>query len=235
MNNSLRFIEAYNIIDKTLRSQYSIKANIGFSEVVRQTASRNSIVRKFEDELFSYGRLRNAIVHNITDTIIAEPHDEVVERIVHIADMLTSPPKVKDVLKQKTIVSFTVEQTLYDVIEAITKYNYSNIPIYQDDKITGVLNSKVVLVNIGFLLKDGETITYEKLKSIKLKEVPLNDDDHYVFAAEDIDIIEALSIFYGNPRLKAIMLTRDGTRKGPVTSIITSSNIITFGNILDKI
>ena len=41
----------------------SIKASLGFGEVVRKVAPINSIIKKYEDDLIEYGRLRNAIVH----------------------------------------------------------------------------------------------------------------------------------------------------------------------------
>ena len=81
-SNALRFINAYNQIDQTLRAVYNFKRNITFSDMIRRAVSLNSIVRRYEDKLIDYARLRNAIIHNSNEErIIAEPHDDVVEEI----------------------------------------------------------------------------------------------------------------------------------------------------------
>ena len=68
--NASRFIDAYNKIDHSLRAQYNLKRGQSFADVVRRCAELNSIVRKFEDLLIDYARLRNAIVHSSYDDMI---------------------------------------------------------------------------------------------------------------------------------------------------------------------
>ena len=83
--NSKRFIDAYNNIDYALKTRYNLNRAMGFSDLIRKSVSMNYVVRKYEDDLIDYGRLRNAIVHNNNeDFVIAEPHDSVVENIEHI-------------------------------------------------------------------------------------------------------------------------------------------------------
>ena len=84
--NASRFISAYNRLDQGLRDIYSIKKNLNFADMIRKVAGVNTVVLKFEEELISYGRLRNAIVHNSKEEkIIAEPNIEVVEKLEKIA------------------------------------------------------------------------------------------------------------------------------------------------------
>ena len=81
--NARRFINAYNKIDYAIRVQHGFKRSMSFSEVVRKAVPLNYIVRKYEDDLVDYGRLRNAIIHKSNDEyIIAEPHEEIVEKIM---------------------------------------------------------------------------------------------------------------------------------------------------------
>ena len=69
--------------------------------------SVNHVVRKYEDDLITFGRLRNAIIHGSNDEIlIAEPHEDVVKKIELIERLITTPPKVLDVLPIKDV--FTV-------------------------------------------------------------------------------------------------------------------------------
>ena len=72
-----RFISAYNRLDQGLRDIYSIKRTLNFADMIRKVATVNTVVKKFEEDLIDYGRLRNAIVHRSSDEIIAEPNVDV--------------------------------------------------------------------------------------------------------------------------------------------------------------
>ena len=74
----VRFLNAYNLLDHSLRTQYNFKTNISFSDLIRRCASLNQVIRSYEDNLVELARLRNAIVHSHSDRIIAEPHEDVV-------------------------------------------------------------------------------------------------------------------------------------------------------------
>ena len=80
--NAERFITAYNSIDYSLRTIYNFKRSMSFSDVIRRGVVLNSVVRKYEEDLIDFGRLRNAIIHQGNSKYtIAEPHDDIVEKI----------------------------------------------------------------------------------------------------------------------------------------------------------
>lgn len=233
--NASKFIEAYNIIDKTLRARYGIKANITYSELLRQTISKNYLVKKYEDELYDFGRLRNAIVHKSTDKIIAEPHDDVRELICHIADLMTTPPLVMDVVRKAEIIAFDSERNLYDLIDAIYQYNYTNVPVYKDNVVLGVVNSKQVVREVAHIMQQKNELNISALKKVKLSDIVRIDLTQYVFASTKVNIIDVMTMFNTNPRLKAVMITRTGTNTMPIEAVITSSDWFSFSNILDKL
>ena len=87
LTNAQRFVNAYNAIDQTLRARHNIRRSLSFSDMIRRTVAVDYIVRKYEDVLIDYGRLRNAIIHKSNDKfLIAEPHEEVVAEFEKIAD-----------------------------------------------------------------------------------------------------------------------------------------------------
>ena len=80
-----RFIECFNKVDYALRTKYNLNRSMSFSDLIRKTVALNFVVRKYEDDLIDFGRLRNCIVHNASGEAIAEPHQDVVEQIEHIS------------------------------------------------------------------------------------------------------------------------------------------------------
>ena len=83
VRNSDRFIVAYNRIEKVLAEKADVNGYFPFYRLIDKVKITNSVVRKYEDDLREFGDLRNAIVHDRTgiDYVIAEPHDDIVERI----------------------------------------------------------------------------------------------------------------------------------------------------------
>ena len=102
-NNSCatRFINAYNEIDHALRTQYNFKQNISFTDLVRRCASLNAVIKNHEDDLISFARLRNAIVHSVGEYIVAEPHENVVSAMEKIMRLVTTPPLAVDALGRR--------------------------------------------------------------------------------------------------------------------------------------
>ena len=106
IENASRFINSYNKIDAQLRSLYNFRGGQSFTDIVRQSAAKNATVRRYEDELTDYARLRNAIVHqSMDDVIIAVPCDEVVEEMERIERLLCTPPTIGETLSEKKVTS----------------------------------------------------------------------------------------------------------------------------------
>ena len=130
--NAAEFINSYNKIDAQLRQLYDFKPSQSFSDMVRRSAEKNGVVRKYENDLMDFARLRNAIVHQSTDgKIIAVPCDEVVEEIQLIERLLCTPPTIGATLREKRIVSVDDSISLKQVIRLIANTNYSNLPVYR--------------------------------------------------------------------------------------------------------
>lgn len=103
-SNAIRFIDSYNKIDNTLRSIYGINDHTGFSDMIRRLAVKNYLVKLYEEELVSYARLRNAIVHkSTTEEVIAEPHDDVVAKIEQIERLVCIPPCALEVVGKEML------------------------------------------------------------------------------------------------------------------------------------
>ena len=169
--NAQRFIHAYNTIDQTLRCLYNFKRSMSFSDVIRRSVPVNYLVRKYEDKLVDYGRLRNAIIHKSNDEyIIAEPHSDVTIEFEHIANLIATPPKALELLEKTEVVTTTHNTSLGDVIKLMEKTKFSNIPIYRDNELIGVASGKYIVEAIGNLLKSGANID-KAIKSTTIEQV----------------------------------------------------------------
>ena len=232
-SRGLRFLNAYNLLDHSLRVQYNFKTNISFSDLIRRCASLNQVIRSYEDSLIELARLRNAIVHSRGDRLIAEPHEEVVAEIEKIARIISTPPLVVDVIKSTKVDTIQHTATVKDFLIRANDVGHSNIPAYKDQKLIGVMSRFVLTEHMGKVLKDGRNI--EKFLSETtienyLREFPNNN--HFVIASAKVTIEDTLA-FFTNKKLISVIITSDGTADGKLMGIVVSADIMDLMKVLE--
>ena len=235
-SNSMRFLSAFNNIDYAIKTRYNLNRTSGFSEAVRRAVSYNYIIRKYEDDLVSYGRLRNAIVHDNGDYTIAEPHIDVVEKIEKIERLITTPPRALETVARRDVLMVEASKSMQDVIMLIASSSYSNLPVYnQDNEIIGIANGQKILDSFGkYLLSGGKAETY--LKYVKIEDMILKTEnsDYYAFANKDITVEQALGLFHQNSKLLAVLVTENGGAKEKPLGIMTGADVLKMNKILEN-
>ena len=236
-SNSKRFLDAYNNIDYTLKTRYDFNRAMGFSDLIRKTVSINYIVRKYEDELIDYGRLRNAIIHNNNeDFVIAEPHEEVVKEIEHIEKLLTTPPKALETVAMRKVLVTYAGKSMREVIMLMAESNYSNIPVYNNNKeLIGVANGQKILNSLGqFLLSGGKCSTF--LDNVQIEDMlsSLNQSNYYIVKGANCTIEEVLKEFDNNHKLLAVLFTKHGYNTEMPLGIMTGLDVQAAQKILEN-
>lgn len=236
LSNARRFIQSYNNIDYTIRTRYNLNRSMGFSELIRKSVALNYIVRKYEDDLIDFGRLRNAIVHGNEDYIMAEPHIDVVEQIEKIERLLTAPPKALELVCRRDVLTISSDQSMKDAIMLIASSSYSNIPAYNDKgEIIGIANGQKILDSFGkHLLSGGKADSF--LNNVKIEDMlsKIENSNYYIFANKDLTVEDALEFFHNNSKLLAILVTKNGGAKEKPLGIITGSDVIKMNTILEN-
>ena len=234
--NSRRFINAFNQIDYSLRTQHNFKRSMGFSDMIRRACSINHIVRKYEELLIDFSRLRNAIVHGSTGEItIAEPHDDIVEKIEHLARLISTPPKAIDVLSEKVVMIVNYDLPVKEVIKTINSTSFSNLPVYKNGELIGVANGQKILDFMGKWLNDGKDID-KFLNDVKIEQLISQsvDNRYYTIMCSDVTIDQVLAEFLANRKLLVVIMTKTGTMNEPPLAIITSTDYMELDKILEK-
>ena len=234
-SNAERFIAAYNTIDYSLRTIYNFKRSMSFSDVVRRSVVLNSVVRKYEEDLIDFGRLRNAIIHQGNSKyIIAEPHDDIVEKIEKLAILISEPPVALDRVGNTEVITINNDMTVGKAIELIYRTGYSNLPTYEGEKLIGVINGRKLINVLGERISAGANVQ-EFLETVTVGEIVshMGDDYYYMLADEKLSIDSAMNFFENNRKLLIILITKGGKDTGKPLKIISSADIIDMKKILD--
>lgn len=233
-SNAGRFITAYNRLDKCIRDIYNFKPALSYSDVIRKSASVNSIVKKYEDDLIDYGRLRNAIVHRSDDKIIAEPHDDVVEQMESIVRMITTPPLAMQSVVNRNVFIAEGEVKLADVMKELYATGYSNVPVYLKGTLVGVINRKMLIDAIGRAVQMGEDLNAMMNKRVVDALTVLDAGNHYEVVSEKTTIDNVLYMFQQNRKLSTVIITPSGAYTELPVGIVVTADIIDMQTILDN-
>ena len=231
-----RFINAYNQIDHALRTQYNFKSNISFTDLVRRCSQLNMMVKNHEDDLISYARLRNAIVHSVTDYVIAEPHEEVVKLLEKIARVVSTPPLAIEALGKHSVVTVQSHISLREWLIEKSKVEYSNLPVYKGNALIGVMYFRNYVSAFGKLMAARKNIdefvdctTVEEF----LRDFP-SPDKQYQLVSAGITIEEVLKVFNDNRKIICLIVTKTGNFLEPPVRIITRADIMDLMSVVEK-
>lgn len=235
-SNAMRFIECFNRVDYALRTKYNFNRSMSFSDLIRKSVALNYVVRKYEDDLIDYGRLRNAIVHRSSgDKVIAEPHDEVVAHFEKIEALINKPAVALDTVCRRDILSVDAEKSMEEVIKLISSSHYSNIPVYKDNTLIGIANGQKIIDAFGaYLIAGGKAKVF--LENVKIEDMlqKIQNSNYYLVMPANLTVEQALDEFHKNPKLLAILLTKTGKDTEIPLGIITTGDILTMNSILDQ-
>ena len=231
-----RFINAYNQIDHALRAQYNFKNNISFTDLVRRCSSLNSIIKTHEDDLISFARLRNAIVHAVGDYIVAEPHETVVKAMESIVELITTPPLALEALGRRKVAVISSCSTLAEWLVEKNRVGYSNLPVYKGNMLIGLMHWRQYFSGLGKVVLERRSVDqYLQCTTVEefLQENP-SRDELYKLVSERVTIEEMLRLFDVNRKLVCVIITKAGKAMESPLRIVTRVDIMDLMKVLES-
>lgn len=232
--NSRRFIDAYNRLDQGMREIYNIKPQVNFSDCVRKVATVNSVIRKYEDDIIEYGRLRNAIVHKSGEETIAEPNTAVVEKLEQIARLICTPPRVLDTVANRSVYCVDAKTPLSEVLINMFQTGYSVVPVYDSGTLVGVINRKMIVETIGATISAKIDLD-EFMKAPVCEALDLaSSSSSYEVVGSSVTIDNVLYLFQQSKRLSVVIVTKNGNYNEQPLGVVVTSDTIDMQTIIDN-
>ncbi|MCD5324163.1 MULTISPECIES: CBS domain-containing protein [Pontibacillus] len=226
--NVERFEVAFNQIHTKLKELSHNEPNHNFMNLLHKIRERHTTIRYHFQELKQYAKLRNALVHEKVREgfYIAEPHLDVITKLENINRALHQPPYAT-AIASKNVLYFEEESQVKDVLRAIKRYGFSQVPVYVGREFKGLLTE-------GGLLRwftEHMTDEYVPVGEVTVNEVLYVEDHHNVaFIAKDKTIYDVEDLFGEyfdrNEKLEAILITETGSRNEKPLGIITTWDLV---------
>ncbi len=233
MKNVDIFLQTYNDLDKEIRKLLGIDTYLSHYKVLEKISRRNELISRNLDELKTYARLRNCIVHDTisgTEKPIAEPLPEIVENYKKILNRLINPLTVYDICTHRSkILLASPNQLAIDVMHAMKQQLISRVPIIKNERVIGVFNGNTLIYYMtnaeNPIIRNNTTIN-DFMRYISLDAYR---KEHFEFVNKYVSVFEAESLFKSknknNHKLIALFITSDGTQNGKLLGIVTEWDI----------
>jgi CBS domain-containing protein len=223
MSNADRFLDAFNTIEQELYRMLELGQHRRFYELVKLASRINPVIERYKSDLLEYGDLRNAIVHTRTDgRVIAEPNDQTVAEIEHIASYLLEPPRVVPLFRRE-VVTMNAADPAGKAVKFMYRRGYSQIPIKDGPAVTALLTAGTVVRWLADCLdRDGFNPRETAIAAVlKYTEHPHN----FKFVDTATSLFQVQDLFYqyghGGKKLEAVLITDNADPAEPLLGIIT--------------
>lgn len=231
MQNSNRFLIAYNSIENSMKKYASSDYHLPFTKLLQISKKHNAIIRKYYSELKDFAELRNAIVHDSFDSAyaIAEPHAKIVKKIEFIEQEITEPQKIIPLFRNK-VTTFQADNSLKDILNAINFFSYSKFPIYDNKDYCGILTKEGI---VNWLAANVDKISTISFSDITVKTILQHqkNKNNFKFVSRNSTLYDVNEIFnknseINNKKIEALLVTDHGEVSEPLLGIITLEDLI---------
>ena len=223
-----RFELAFNRIHARLKELSKGSNRDRFIDLLQENKDKYSAFRYHFYKLKQYAKLRNAIVHEEVEDgyYIAEPHISVVEDIEKISESVYHPPKVLD-LASKPVVFLHVQTPMEQVLQLISKHEYSQYPVYEEQRFKGLITEG----GVAKWLADHIHESFDVIKRCCASDIlEIEKKRNVAFMKKDKDIYELENLFeqFSKKRLKleAVIITETGDQHEKPIGIVTAWDLL---------
>lgn len=229
-HNADRFLNTFNAMERYLQHQFNKGNHAPFRWLVKTAANRDALYRRFQEDLFIFGDLRNVIVHNdrFEGRTIAEPSDEIVDRFDEIWHTVQHPDHV-DIFEKKVLYCFA-DDKLDKALNIMLKHKITLIPVISNSQIVDVLNGNHITFWLGNqeIASPSETTINQVLEHAEYRY-------NFGLISRRMSVFEAAELFRNsfknepkNRYYDALIITNNGKIEEKITGIIVLKDIAKY-------
>lgn len=219
MDEFNEFLLCYNRIHDTLRTLAGNKT-LSFSRALNATSARFARVARVKKELDEYRILRNAIVHDSTQELIAIPCKSTIDRIRAIEQTIRRPSSLLSYLPGRRVFTVSEHNSLAAVMKLFAKTGCSQFPIVANEQIIGLISTEGISHYLSTRLSDGDELLVDLGRcSVKMVLNESSQPDEHGFFDSGLDVYEARERIRQKPTCRLWLITSDGRASGRLLNV----------------
>lgn len=229
------FKELEEVIRKKCNAVGIKTDNILIGPLIEDLSKKNSVVRRYKQELMVIKDVRNINTHQRNDKYgyVVCPNPDMNVKLKSIIDEINNPPTIynsnmcikKQYMYCKTL-NDTVESTIKDMIDK----TYTHIPILENGIIKGVFSESTLLDIVNAengIIVDKNTKFADILEYLKLEN---HSTEEFMFISRNKNIYDVEDIFKDyfarKKRLGCVYITENGKSSESILGMLTAWDIL---------
>lgn len=234
--NAARFLKSYNKIESQLKILYSARPTVNFTDLVKRCTDLNITVRRYENELIDYGKLRNAIVHRAAgkETFIANPSDDVVANIEFIEKQLCNPPPVLSALGGRKLASVFADMPLTAAAQKFSENRRKTLVVSDHGKTVGLIDCYGLLGRLAQLAAAGEDAGAFLSATTCGQYAAEGRCGGCLFLGADATVFDVFEAFEREKGLSAVLITETGDGSEKVKLMVTPTDFPALNRYLES-
>ena len=231
------FKEREEIIRKKCNVSGIITENTTLDSQIKELSKKNSVVRKYQDELMIIKQVRNINTHQRNDKYgyVVCPNPDMNIKLKTIIDEIKNPPTIYNsniCVKRQNMYCRNIDDTIEETIKVMIEKVYTHIPIFENDVLVGVFSENTLLdiVNKETGILIGKDTTFRAFQDYLKIENHSSEEFKFISRNKNIYDIEDIfkDYFTRNKRLGCVYITENGKENEKILGMLTAWDI--FGN-----
>lgn len=231
------FKELEEIIRKKCNVSGIITENTTLDSQIKELSKKNSVVRKYQDELMIIKQVRNINTHQRNDKYgyVVCPNPDMNIKLKTIIDEIKNPPTIYNsniCVKRQNMYCRNIDDTIEETIKVMIEKVYTHIPIFENDVLFGVFSENTLLdiVNKETGILIGKDTTFRAFQDYLKIENHSSEEFKFISRNKNIYDIEDIfkDYFTRNKRLGCVYITENGKENEKILGMLTAWDI--FGN-----
>lgn len=224
--NTEQFIEQFNRLESALKRKMNRSNSTSFSALVGEASKKDPFIRRYRDLLDSFRELRNVLVHEEGNRIIATPTDGAVTALIKLTDIYTKPEKIYSLFRKKVII-VQGDKSLMDAMNLMKENGFTNLPVYDSEGCIGLLSARVIT---KWLLDhyDEFGVVTRNVDQVSIQEVldEIEHIDEVAMVSRHLDVLAFLELQKNRPSPSGFyVITENGKRKEKPLGIISGKDL----------
>ena len=234
-----KLIDLFKELEEVIRKKcefIGIKTdNIPIDSQIKELSKKNSIVRKYKDDLLIIKQIRNINTHQRSDKYryVVCPKPDMNIKLKNIIEEIKNPPTIYNsnmCIKKQYIYCKTLNDEVEHTIKAMIEKTYTHIPIIENGIIIGVFSesSLIDIVNkengiiIDKSTKFSDILEYIKMDNHTTEEFMFISRNKNIYDVEDI----FKNYFQRKKRLGCVFITEHGKSNENILGMLTAWDIL---------
>lgn len=228
------FKELEEIIRKKCNVSGIITENTTLDSQIKELSKKNSVVRKYQDELMIIKQVRNINTHQRNDKYgyVVCPNPDMNIKLKTIIDEIKNPPTIYNsniCVKRQNMYCRNIDDTIEETIKVMIEKVYTHIPIFENDVLVGVFSENTLLdiVNKETGILIGKDTTFRAFQDYLKIENHSSEEFKFISRNKNIYDIEDIfkDYFTRNKRLGCVYITENGKENEKILGMLTAWDI----------